>query len=453
MSSSTVPILSRLSYPMSAWRCRLALCFLVLCCVAGPGWSQEPVSSTARLVKGTRFDGSLSRFDGDRFHFDVSGQERVVALPELLLWGRTAEVRKPVTQGGYLLLTDGGLIAGEVTAITAEHVQFESLRRPGLWTSNRLPRTAVRAIVYQASASAAVREQFEAKLLAASETHDRLLLSDGDSLTGALLAAAAAPDTSETTAASVLRFLPPGAKEPLAIAQERIVAVVLGGRAVARAAEPKSMPPNSFWLGLADGSLILANSCQLEDATVTITLKSGASLTAKATDSEVEPPETFWNRVVFVQPLSANVVYLSDLKTIGFKHVPLLDWQQEYANDRSVTHSRLRVAGERSVKGIGMPATSRLAYEIPPGAKQFEAEIALDDAAGRQGSVIFRVFLEGSGGVWKPAFESSTLRGGDPAQSVRVPLGTASRLALVVDMADRGDQCDWANWLNARFVK
>jgi hypothetical protein len=176
-------------------------------------------------------------------------------------------------------------------------------------------------------------------------------------------------------------------------------------------------------------------------------------LQASAADNDLEPPESFWSRVACLQPLAQRVIYLSDLKTIGFKHVPLFDWQQKYANDRSVTHSLLRAGGRRYIKGIGMPATSRLAYEIPAGAQRFEAEIAVDDEAGGAGSVILRVFLEASGESWKPAFESKVMRGGDPLQSVRVELGDARRLALVVEMSDHGDQRDWADWLNARFVK
>ena len=29
----------------------------------------------------------------------------------------------------------------------------------------------------------------------------------------------------------------------------------------------------------------------------------------------------------------------------------------------------------------------------------------------------------------------------------------APRLALTIDFADRGDECDWADWLNARLTK
>jgi len=38
-------------------------------------------------------------------------------------------------------------------------------------------------------------------------------------------------------------------------------------------------------------------------------------------------------------------------------------------------------------------------------------------------------------------------------RSIDIPLGDARRLSLVVDMADRADILDYANWVNARFVK
>jgi hypothetical protein len=273
-----------------------------------------------------------------------------------------------------------------------------------------------------------------------------LLLADGDSLSGALLDASAGDDAEGML--PTLRFLPPGAKEPLKIAQQRVIAAVLAGRGT-----PPRADADRFWLGMADGSLVLASDIAATDDAVSITLAGGAALQAAAADNDLEPPESFWSRVTFLQPLSQRITYLADLKTIGFKHVPLLDWQHEYANDRSITHSQLRAGGRLFIKGIGMPATSRLAYEIPAGATRFEAEIAVDDDAGRAGSVLFRVFLEASGESWQPAFESKVIRGGDPLQSVQVELGEARRLALVVEMADHGDQRDWADWLNARFVK
>jgi hypothetical protein len=417
---------------------------ILACCVSLsltlPVCSQESKPSTARLLDGTTLDARLVRIESDQVVLAADAGERTVALDELLLWGQPAEVRK----GSYLLLAGGGVILGEVSAITGEHVQFASTRRPGLWKENRLPRGQVRAIVYQASADAIERDKFEAKLLAGTAAGDVLLLTSGDSLSGSFVDAtpAAVDDTALT-----FRFLPPGAKQPLAIAQDRVTAIVFAVRPT------KTAPTARYWLGLADGSLIAATSVEQQDDTMEIGLSGGGTLIAQASDNEVEPPESFWSRVVFVQALSPRVTYLSDLKTIGFKHVPLLDWQQDFAKDSSVVQSRLRAGGGRFLKGIGMPSTSRLAYDIPAGAKHFEADIAIDQAAGRSGSVIFRVFLEGDESTWKPAFESKLVRGGDAPQSVRVPVAGSRRIALVVDMADRGDERDWADWLNARFVK
>jgi hypothetical protein len=394
------------------------------------------------LVNDGTFNATLKRVDGDQAVFSTADQERSVALRDLRIWGRPSEPRK----GAYVLLADGGMIVGEVTAIAPDHVQIASTRRPGLWRASRLPRQQIKAIVYQSSASPPQRERFDFKLLSAADAQDRLLLVSGDSLRGSLLDAARPAEGEAATPA--LRFLLPGANEPLAIGQERIVAAVLGERAAGQAPDA-----GRFWLAMADGSQVLASGIETTEDSVVVTLASGATLTAAAADNNLEPPESFWSRVALVQPLSPRIDYLSDLKTIGFKHVPLLDWQEDYANDRSVTHSRLRAGGERFIKGIGMPATSRLAYEIPAGAKRFEAEIAIDDDAIRGGSVVFRVFLETMNESWKPAFESEIVRGGDSPRHVRVELGAAQRLALVVEMADRGDQRDWADWLNARFVK
>jgi hypothetical protein len=397
---------------------------------------------TARLVNDGTFNATLKRVDGDQAVFSTADQEQSVALQDLRIWGRPSEPRK----GAYVLLADGGMIVGEVTAIAPDHVQIASARRPGLWKASRLPRQQIKAIVYQSSASPPQRERFDFKLLSAADAQDRLLLVSGDSLRGSLLDAATPAEGEAAT--PTLRFLLPGAKEPLAIGQQRIVAAVLGERAAGQA-----LAAGRFWLAMADGSQVLASGIETIDDSVVVTLASGATLAAAAADNDLEPPESFWSRVALVQPLSPRIDYLSDLKTIGFKHVPLLDWQEDYANDRSVTHSRLRAGGERFIKGIGMPATSRLAYEIPAGAKRFEAEIAIDDDAVRGGSVVFRVFLETMNESWKPAFESEIVRGGDLPRDVRVELGAAQRLALVVEMADRGDQRDWADWLNARFVK
>jgi hypothetical protein len=98
-----------------------------------------------------------------------------------------------------------------------------------------------------------------------------------------------------------------------------------------------------------------------------------------------------------------------------------------------------------------MHSTSRLAYELDREYQTFAAELALDDAAGARGSAICRVFVAGDDGAFRSAYESPVLRGGEAPVSVSVDLTEVKRLALIVDFAERGDELDHVNWLNARL--
>jgi len=93
-----------------------------------------------------------------------------------------------------------------------------------------------------------------------------------------------------------------------------------------------------------------------------------------------------------------------------------------------------------------------LAYDVT-GFRKFQAELAIDETAGLKGSVVFKVLLEGASGQWRTAYESPVLRGGDLPVAVSIDLKDASRIALLVDFADRGDECDYADWLQARLVR
>ena len=100
-----------------------------------------------------------------------------------------------------------------------------------------------------------------------------------------------------------------------------------------------------------------------------------------------------------------------------------------------------------------MHSSSRLAYETGGHYRELQAEVAIDDCAQRQGSVIYRVYVQTESDEWSMAYESAVVRGGEPTVPIRVDVHQAQRVALIVDYADRADQWDHANWLNARLVK
>ena len=153
-----------------------------------------------------------------------------------------------------------------------------------------------------------------------------------------------------------------------------------------------------------------------------------------------------------LQPLGGPVVYLSDLEPLDYLHLPFLSIPWSYGRDRNVLGGELQVAGTSYAKGLGMHSTARLAYTLDGAYERFDAQLAIDDAAGQGGSVVFRVLVD-RGGRWDSEFQSPIVRGGDAPQPCSVNLQGAARLALVVDFADRADQQDHADWLDARLIR
>jgi hypothetical protein len=150
--------------------------------------------------------------------------------------------------------------------------------------------------------------------------------------------------------------------------------------------------------------------------------------------------------------LGGGFAYLSDLEPADYRHVPYLDIAWPYERDRSVSGGPLEVGGKRYLKGLGMHSAARLTYKLEGQYKTFAAEAAIDDSAGPRGSVVFGVYVLRDA-KWQPAFTSEIVRGGDPPQSVSVDLVGADAITLLVDFADRGDELDHADWLDARLIR
>ena len=57
------------------------------------------------------------------------------------------------------------------------------------------------------------------------------------------------------------------------------------------------------------------------------------------------------------------------------------------------------------------------------------------------------------GGNSREAWLTDVVRGGQPPVPLSVDLKGAKRISLLVDFADRGDELDHADWLDARLVR
>ncbi len=105
------------------------------------------------------------------------------------------------------------------------------------------------------------------------------------------------------------------------------------------------------------------------------------------------------------------------------------------------------------LKGLGMHSPARLTYELDDAYERFQAEVAVDDEAKAGGSVVFRVFVDDGSGRWQQRASSETVRGGEAPRTLSADVKGAKRISLLIDFADRGDELDHADWLDARLVK
>ena len=160
-------------------------------------------------------------------------------------------------------------------------------------------------------------------------------------------------------------------------------------------------------------------------------------------------------QLALIQPLQTpQVDYLTDLKPLGYRHVPFLSarWPQ-FGSDASVRDGLLRAAGGRYAKGLAMHSASRVAFVLTDAYRRLEAELAVDEIVGETGSVVFRVYVDKGDGRFRSAYASPIVRGGQEPLAMSVDVEGVKRLALLVDFADRGDAGDHADWLNARLIK
>lgn len=114
--------------------------------------------------------------------------------------------------------------------------------------------------------------------------------------------------------------------------------------------------------------------------------------------------------------------------------------------NRSITEKPLSIGGVSYATGLGTHATSTVIIDLKGKAKLFSAWVGVDDAAGKNGSVMFSIMLDG-----KVVARTPVMRGGDKPVRLGAVLDGARQMLLEVD--DGGDDInfDHANWAEARI--
>lgn len=411
---------------MTAWKSLSLACLLSL--YVSSHACGEPLVLVGQQTVATAFVGSL---DDEKLIFQIDGQDRPVGIEELISWStRRINYEKQV-----VLLNDGSQIVLAESWTGKPNWQLTEnkvVASSALFGQVELPRSLVRAILIRAPKGIRARTRFVDQQIGNQISLEGLRLVNGDQWDGERVSVSNA-DEQQGQQIEIQR-----SGQRIAIPNKQVAAIVLN--------PSQSTPQQPPWLtvGTRDGSLLKVMRLRADSNQLRMKLAGGAEL-AGGDSSDV----------TYLRSHRAPVTFLSDQQPASYRHVPYLQVPWKYRRDRNVLGTLLQAGGRIYDKGLGLHTASRLTYDLttlegrePP--QRFIASVAVDDAAGKRGSVVFRVYLRRAN-QWQQAYTSPVVRGGDEPLAVSVELLDATQLALVTDFADRGDELDYANWLEARL--
>lgn len=387
------------------------------------------VGGQLETIEGELTACELVSFDGDLIKTKAALAAGPTSQPieSVYRWGSPAEPgRRPMVH-----LAGGSRLVAAPTWTLDGPIELEGDRltlRQMLLDDAELPRTVVRRIDFAAARDPAGYAEVirEAKVYRGGQ--DRAWLTSGDTLTGAV----------ETIRGGRLSMRVGEQSVELPVDRVAVLKFASSERAPTKAPSVK--------VGLADGGLLIAHA-----ASSTAEGKIDAELTAGASLTGVRP-----GAVTLVQPVSGRVTPLSSLSPLDYRHTPYFDLAWPFVKDANLFGGPLTSGGVRWLDGLAMHSASRLVYRVPTGAKRLVGSVALDDTSaagdgGPGGSVVFRVLVARTG--FEPAWQSPTVRTGDPPLPLSIDVTGAKAIALLVEHADRGDTLDHADWLGLRFVE
>ena len=387
----------------------------------------------ATLVDQEPLRASLAGIDPNwTFLLDDGQRQRVVERDQIVSWGSWLE---PIGTS-QIILRGGSILAVNVLSLDERHASIESDRLGQM----KLPLRHVRAIIFSPPARRLDRDLLLTELRDVDSQESTVFLRNGDRLSAEFSAVAVSDSKSEDENFEESFLFEVGGRT-MQIARSRIVAIAMDRVRL-------NEDPTLVRVGLDDGSLLVVKQVLQQSDQLVCVLPGDLRLAIWPDD-----PQRLFAPITYLRMPNPRVVYLSDLNPIGYRHFPFLQETWTYHSDKNVLGGLLRTGGTLFEKGIGMHSASRLAYQIDAGYSRFDAELAIDEQAGVEGSVRFQVALDDGTGTWKLAYTSDVIRGRQTPRRCSIDVTGASRLALLVSFAEQGDVRDHANWLSARLVK
>jgi hypothetical protein len=321
-------------------------------------------------------------------------------------------------QRPHVLLTSGDRIPAQLLSIERERVRIAA--ECGEVVEMTYPLSAVAAIWMTARSAQWAAEPDGRKQLANSRRHDAVRLTNGDLLTGTIVAVAKE---------SPLRL--DAGSATVEIQRDRIDGLLFNSE-LARTPKPVGA---HYRLVLRNGARLFLKSVVADAQTLSATNFLG--------DTYKVPISEVWS----LTTLGGAAQYLSDLKPLRYEPRPYLGVTWPMALNRSVAGNDLRLGGGVYDKGLGLHSACKVTYAIPVSATRFEVVAGLDDITGAHGSVTVNVQADG-----RDLLVSAVLKGSGRPHELRLPVAGRKELTIEIGFGSGGDVQDHVNLADARFI-
>jgi hypothetical protein len=410
----------------SAWP-TIALCLATVATARG---AADPVPEGGTVpsdpvFKALRIDGTTTsgriRQLGPKEELtlvSVEGPEQVIPLDRLVKLSREGGAPASATEGAVVLFPDGDrLYGGVVGAADETNLKVLSSTLGDL----AIPLESILGLVLKLPTVADEADALLSLVRSAPRETELLWLANGDLLAGGYLG----------LDEKAIKFQREGG--PIDLERSGVVAL---GFDPALVDYPR--PEGTYLeLALADGSRLGVTAYRVEQGQVVATTRFGAHIRLPL------------GELTSVHSRSASIAYLSEREATAQQYESYVGPTRPYRRDAAVTGHPLRVAGQTFDHGLGTQSRTLLAYQLAPGDRRFQALVGLDDRAGPQGSVVFRVLVEGR----REKFASPPMSVRDAPIAIDVDITGSKVLILVAEFGPRGDVRDYADWIEARIIR
>ena len=370
-----------------------------------------------------RRDGSLE--------VELKGGTHVVANEDWIELGK----RRESLGATEIYLVDGSTLVGHIDQIDEDTVVIR-MEIAGLAPRQTLKREHILGGELRAPSNSKHRDSIRAWMnrKAGSVLNDVLLLERNEEASGRirrLFARAEANDAKQTWQIELTNG------SQTSIPSDEVVAFRF------RDTKSKAASKARVGMGLEDGSWL--EVADMDDTD--LILKCGWKI-----QRDANVGKAIWKSVCCLIRRGPGVECLSDLEPKASKQIPLVGESEKINLNRGSRGGLLRSIDRVSSQGIQSRGTSRFVYDVPPDAEWLIAEAGLEEGEPEQGSMRFRVFLQGKDLEWTEPQPGPLARAEDPSTWIQIRVTGAIRIALVSETTADGDVGDSAIWHEPRFL-